>query len=386
MLPGDMSVSGSLRTMSVEDLLDWIDRRLISGTLTVDNGAVVRAFAFDSGYVVNAGSNSLHEQPENLLLEKGLVDENVLERAHSESLDTGTTVIEQLQTLAGIEEQALREVLEDYVSESLLDTLVWQSGNFAFQTTEEAEIISVFPISVRLRGCVVQGRQRAFRWRQIEELIPDTSAVLQILDRARLGAEGDSEALLQKILDDTRAIEDGATVEQLIERRHGRRFEVLDRLATLLERGGLGSGGEAPAAVAEEAPPEAAAAEDKNVDLERSARVQAEAGNLNEALALAEKALEAEPGHAGLQRLHRELERSVFAELAREFLTSFRVPKLLVGRGELDHLELSDTERYLAGRVDGRWDLLSLMRVAPMREVEVLIAFKRLADRGIISL
>ena len=80
------------------------------------------------------------------------------------------------------------------------------------------------------------------------------------------------------------------------------------------------------------------------------------------------------------------LERTVFAELSRDLLTSFRVPKLMVQRQELDRLELSDTERYLAGRVDGRWDLLSLMRVAPVREVEALITFKRLADRGIISL
>ena len=36
--------------------------------------------------------------------------------------------------------------------------------------------------------------------------------------------------------------------------------------------------------------------------------------------------------------------------------------------------------------VDGRWDLLSLMRVSPLREVDALITFSKLADKGLISL
>jgi hypothetical protein len=53
---------------------------------------------------------------------------------------------------------------------------------------------------------------------------------------------------------------------------------------------------------------------------------------------------------------------------------------------ELEKLQLSAEERYLIGRIDGRWDLLSLMRVSPLREVEALITFQRLAERGVISL
>jgi hypothetical protein len=50
--------------------------------------------------------------------------------------------------------------------------------------------------------------------------------------------------------------------------------------------------------------------------------------------------------------------------------------------GERPGLAFDDAERRLIGRIDG----LSLLQVTPLREVEILMACKRLAARGIISL
>jgi hypothetical protein len=121
-------------------------------------------------------------------------------------------------------------------------------------------------------------------------------------------------------------------------------------------------------------------------DLAKAARGRAAGGDRIGALALAKRALEQEPEDPALQKLHRELERALLAELSRDLLTRYRVPRLLKTRDELAKLDMTDEERYLTGRIDGRWDLLSLMRVSPLREVEALVTFKRLADRGIISL
>ena len=386
MLPQDMSVSGSLRTMSVEDLLDWLDRRLMSGTLTVDNSKVIRQFAFDGGSLISAASNSLAEQPEQVLLDLGLIDADTLNRARLAASESGHSVIAVIQETVEFEEGQLTAVLQEHAVEALLDSLVWKAGTFSFESAEDADIIVLFPVSVRLRNAIVQGRQRAYRWRQIRALIPEDDVALEIADRGRLALEEDSEDALQYILGMTRALDNGVTLAQLYEQRNGRRFAVLDLLATLVERGGLRAVGAVPPPLP--APPEspAAASESGASSLERAARAEAQAGHLGEALTLAERALAMEPGHKSLQGLRRELERSLFAELSRELLTSFRVPKLLIAPTDVEKMELTDIERYLAGRVDGRWDLLSLMRVAPVREVEALITFKRLADRGIISL
>lgn len=378
-----MSVSGSLRTMSVEDLLDWLDRRLMSGTLTVDNGKVIRQFAFDGGSLISAASNSLAEQPEQVLFDLGLIDNATLNQARVASSESGNSVIVEVQNLVAFEADQLTAVVQEHAVESLLDSLVWRTGTFSFETAEDSDIIVLFPVSVRLRNAIVQGRQRSYRWRQIRALIPEDDVQLEIVDRARMALEEDSEDALQYILAMTRALDNGTTTEQLFEQRNGRRFAVLDLLATLVERGGLRVAG-SPEPAAEPAAGEPVA--EGAGALERAARAKAEAGDLGEALLLAERALAIEPSHKGLQTLRRNLERSLFAELSRELLTSFRVPRLLMEPGQVEQMELTDLERYLSGRVDGRWDLLSLMRVAPVREVEALITFKRLADRGIISL
>ncbi|MBA3451536.1 MAG: hypothetical protein H0T42_00400, partial [Deltaproteobacteria bacterium] len=51
-----------------------------------------------------------------------------------------------------------------------------------------------------------------------------------------------------------------------------------------------------------------------------------------------------------------------------------------------DDLQLSAAELELANRVDGRWDLLSLIRSASVREAEALLAFARLAEAGVVDL
>ena len=47
---------------------------------------------------------------------------------------------------------------------------------------------------------------------------------------------------------------------------------------------------------------------------------------------------------------------------------------------------LSTAELELAARVDGRWDLLSLVRSANVREAEALLAFSHLAEAGVVEL
>jgi hypothetical protein len=49
-------------------------------------------------------------------------------------------------------------------------------------------------------------------------------------------------------------------------------------------------------------------------------------------------------------------------------------------------LGLSDAEIELANRIDGRWDLLSLIRSANIREAEALLAFAHLAEVGVVAL
>ena len=48
--------------------------------------------------------------------------------------------------------------------------------------------------------------------------------------------------------------------------------------------------------------------------------------------------------------------------------------------------DLSPEEGFLVSRVNGSWDLRSIISISPLREVDALRAFKKLRERGIIDL
>lgn len=375
-----MSLRGSLRTMPIHDLLEWIDRRFVCGTLTIEHASTVRTFHFDSGYVTGASSNVPSEHLGQLLMDRGLVDDQALNDAFQVQADTGVLLGKILIMIGAIDAPGLEATLADKIREALFDALSWREGTFQFELVgdDDAPPISEFEVSLNLGQTIEAGRVRAQQWEEIRELIPSDDVVVRVVDESRLLHPGDDEARRAAIARMVPSLRKQLTVSQLILDLNGQAFRVSSLLAALIERKAV--------AVAGPDPITAAPSGGSPNALARAAQKRAAGGDRTGALELAAQALAREPENEGFKKLHRELERAVFAELSRTLLSEFRVPRLLKNPDELDALDMSDTERYLAGRIDGRWDLLSLMRISPVREVEALIIFKRLADRGIISL
>lgn len=361
--------------MGIEDVLSWLSRRLVCGTLTLENAAVVRSFICDSGYLTSASGNVPREELGQVLLDRGLVDATSLEEARLVQADTGVSLSRILLMVGKVDEERLRAVLEDQALAAMLDVFTWDDGTFAIERGDRAPASSEPEIAVQLRVCIEEGKRRAARWREIQERLPNPEAVLRVADRDRLVAPGDTAAQRAEAAVLIEAVDQELSIEQIAAELEMPRFRILDRLCALVERGALA----VPVEPADD--PDVPA----EVLAEESRRLAAGGDRLG-AFDLASRALAREPDSEAMQDLFHAAERALFAELSRELLASFRVPRLLVARGELEQLELSESERYLAGRVDGRWDLLSLMRASPLREAEALITFKRLADRGVISL
>ncbi len=358
--------------MSLEDVLDWLGRRLLCGTLTVEHGPSVRTFIIDAGYVTNASSNEPRDELGLVLVSAGLVDRNALDEARQVQADTGVPLGRILTMVGKLDETRLRALLEEQARETVLDVFTWDEGTFAFERSDEAPKVSEIAIAVQIGGCLEDGRLRAARWEQIHARIPSTAVVPGVVNASELAAHNDGDRAVSAL---ARAAEQGLAIERVLAEAGMARFRLLDRLLTLIDEGVLSLLG--TDRVAANTPVEA---------LAEQARRLAEAGDRTGAFELARHALSRQPEDEALQTLAQSAERALFAELSRELLTSFRVPRLLVQPDQLAGLDLSPGELALAQRVDGRWDLLSLLRASPMREAEALITFKRLADRGVIML
>ncbi len=365
--------------MSVEDVLDWIDRRFVCGNLTVERGSIVRTFHFDSGYVTNDSSNDPAEHLGQVLINRGIITDEQLNEAFKVQADTGVLLGKILVMVGFVDEAQLRVVLEEKIREGVYDALGWSEGSFRFERAPDEETVSEFEISVNLHSTIEEGLARVGEWRELRRVIPSDDIVLYARDREPVLQPSDTEAEQRDYASLLATAAKGVTVNQIVLEQPGLRFYTLRKLAILIDRGAL-------ALERREESRADSGAEVQASELERSARGRAGRGDRAGALDMTRAALELNPESEPLQKLHRELERTVFAELSRDLLSSFSVPRLLKSDSELESIEMTDNERYLAGRIDGRWDLLSLMRVSPLRQVEVLITFKRLADRGIISL
>ena len=371
-----MSISGSLRTMSIEDVLGWIDKRSLVGHLSVERGEAAHSFHFDEGAITYASSNMPGEHLGQLLMSAKLVSEKQLSEAFRVQAETGVFLGKVLLMSEVLNEKALKSVLEIKVREAAWDVLSWEGGHFQFEEGERQG--SEFEIRVALGATLDLGKSQIKRWRKIRQEIPTDSLSFWVTDFFKVPDPEASERVRAQTIRLVECIERGLTVNQMVLEHNGRRFQVLSLLAALIERGAIKTDRRSER--------RAESDEETATEIETAARGRAAGGNKAGALELSSRALEMDPENHSLQTLHRELQRSLFAELSRELLGTFRVPKLAVDKSELEGYDLSDHERYLVGRVDGHWDLLSLMRLSPIREVDALLTFKRLHERGIIEL
>ena len=74
------------------------------------------------------------------------------------------------------------------------------------------------------------------------------------------------------------------------------------------------------------------------------------------------------------------------AAAARQLLGRYLVPRLARAREEILTEELTPGERALVQRIDGRWDVMTLIRSAPYGEADALLGLERLATRGLVKL
>jgi hypothetical protein len=97
--------------------------------------------------------------------------------------------------------------------------------------------------------------------------------------------------------------------------------------------------------------------------------------------------LAADPSDRRVRNLLREAEREQVAALWEE-LSPVAVPVLLGGPASLDSpagRRLTATDREVAGRVNGSWDVASIALACPLREVETLKSLRKLARLGLID-
>ena len=355
--------------MPAEDVLEWVSRRKISTPITFESRGVQRSLVVESGSIVWASSNRRDEQLGVILVRSGVVAERALAEALEARAETGVPLGKVLLMSGQITEIDLIEILATKIRETITDVLTWTEGQFDVVPRSQPPTTGVnaqLPIEI----CLTVARRRTARMTAIMNLIGSDEATFYVPPNALPPPPDPGQVIdmprIWSLAGDRRTAADIAAAFS------GERFATYDALVRMIDAGRLTI--------------DRRQRERTNsaVELAAGARGRLRQGDRAGALAMALQALHQDPSDAEVRKTFAHVERARVAEVAKQLLSRHRVPKRL--RPPAPEHGLNATELELANRVDGRWDLLSLIRSAGVREAEALLAFAHLAEVGVVEL
>jgi hypothetical protein len=365
-----MSVRGSLSTMPAEDVLAWLGGRKLAAPVTFERRGTVRSVAVEDGHIVWASSSRKDDQLGSILVQSGLVAERALADALEARAETGVPLGKVLLMSGLITELDLVEILATKIRETVTDVLTWSDGQFDIVPRNIPASTGV-NAQLSIEVCLTVARRRTARMIEIMAALGSDDAAFYVPPKGTPPPrDADGE-----VIDDARLwalAGDGKTASELAAACQGERFTVYDKLMRMVAAGRL---------VVDRRVRERT---NSAVELAAGARGRLRQGDRAGALAMAAQALHQDPSDSEVRKTFSHAERARVCEVAKQLLARHRVPRRV--RDATPDLNLTTNELALAGRIDGRWDLLSLVRSAPMREAEALLAFARLAEVGVVEL
>lgn len=362
-----MSVRGALSTMPAEDVLEWVASRRLSAPVTFERRGTVRSLMIEDGGVVWASSNRRDEQLGVVLVRSGLVAERALADALEARAETGVPLGKVLLMSGLVTEIDLVEILATKIRESVTDLVTWTDGTFDVvpkPPTPGTWVNAGLAVDV----CLTVARRRRERMTEIIGILGADDATFFLPPSATPPAPEEGQVI------------DAAKLWELAGDRHtaadiaatfgGERYATFDALARLVQDGQL---------VIDRRQRERT---NSAVELAAGARGRLRQGDRAGAFAMATQALHQDPSDPEVRKTFAQTERARVAEIAKQLLSKHRVPR----RVRDVPASLGEVERELAECVDGRWDLVSLIKSASVREAEALLAFARLAEAGVVEL
>ena len=163
---------------------------------------------------------------------------------------------------------------------------------------------------------------------------------------------------------------------------HASPFHVYSRLHQLLTEGVI----EVVEAQSQPTPRVAAATEPEvSAEMLQQAKGQLARGAFVEALTLLQDLLESQPGNAETSALLAAAEPRFVEQTYRGTLTPESIPKLQASLETVMTMGLGPKEGFILSRINGSWDVRSILSVCPFREAESLLILRKLLDAKLIG-
>lgn len=367
-----MSIAGNLKTMEFAELLQFLARNRKTGTLVIDDGHVEKRIFFEKGTIISTASSDPKEYLGHFLVAHGFITEDELAQVMDLQRKKQTLLGKILVTIGVVNAPDLERMLVFKAEESVYDVFSWSEGEFHF-IDGEVPVMPMVPMALDVTRLVLHGVQRHDEWLRIRELIPSPRAVPVKVAELPLPEDDEGSRRILELVDDDRSIEDIALGT------HSSEFHVC-RVLYEEARGGRiklvrprelhgGQNGWSPQL--------------DDVDaLLRTAEGHLEAGRLEVSLRYLRAARTLGPENRQVAEASAKVEERIRDEIERAGVLLDAVVHPVRAAAELADLPLSPQEGFVLSRVNGQYDVETILKISPLQRLEGQVVLWKLLQGG----
>lgn len=364
-----MSLKGDLRTMPLPDVLQWAASGRKTGSLHFERRSIEKRISLRDGHIFSSWSNDPRESLGQFLIRLRLLTEEQLFRALLKQEEKGRLLGSILVADELLSEEGLKRALKAKAEETIYDLFLWPSGLFEFHEGELPDNILI-TFETPVTPVILEGIRRVDEWQRILEVFP----TMEVTFKPSLPLPEDAPELDRQLVAQAAAGKSLAEISLELRRSD---FEAAALVFDLHSRGHL---------VVDKVPPASQASDP--------------VGAIQALLSLAyqrlsekrfDSALKAYEDVLALDRLNQNAKKGLLAtsearerERQRREIAPDGVPTIAVDLATLTRQNLDPHEGFVLSRVNGQWDVQSILKLCPMTEEEALLIFARLLDRKLI--
>lgn len=379
-----MGVSGNLKTMLPGDLLQWLSLGQKTGTLVVARRAVEKKIFFKNGRVISSASNDPREYLGQFLMSHGFLTEEELRKAMEVQQQSGILLGKILVTIGLITEHDLQRLMRIKAEEEIYDVFLWEDGEFHFIDNELPQM-QMIPLKIDVTGIIMEGTRRVDEWPRVREVV-EHDGMVPVLEK-EVEPAADLEDVQRTVV---HAIDGRRNITEIMLESRAPSFVVCSTVYLLVREG-----------FARIADPTREAADlmqnqsgafprmfdevDEIQSMLNAAQAALKEKNYERTQRLLKAAQNLDPNHPKVRSAIRGAESVILAELHNLGIVDSKVPKVVKSLDEITSMNFSPNEGFLLSRINGTWDVGSIVKISPIREPDAMLIFYKLWKDGIVA-
>jgi len=248
--------------------------------------------------------------------------------------------------------------------------------------------MEMIALQVDVTGIIMEGTRRVDEWNRIRELVP-SQGVIPVPQK-----EVDYTDLEEVEEPIVRAIDGKRTIADIVLESRSSEFVVSSTVYTLVRHGFCSledpSTSKMRAITDEQAAAPVVSGEFNEDDEIQSLLTAAQAALRTRDYEKTQRMLRAaqnlDPNHPKVRSAIKGAETVILGELRTQGVMDSKVPKVSRSLEDITQMNFSPNEGFILSRINGQWDIGSLIKISPIRETDAMLIFHKLWKEGIIAL